>query len=406
VTVVVVPFHQDKKLADDHVPLPPGSERLVLDPELPDGEIWRRLTALYDAAATQIAAVIARSGLTAVPPSRQAAAADSAEAAVLPSAGVVSPSGKVDLPGGGVVSPNGEVVLPGGGVVSPSGEVVLPGGGVVAASGEVVLPGGGVVPSSGGGATVSAAGAPTARGGEIADSRRAAAGSAGWDAGVGSEQIGASDPSGPTDPAGQAGASPQDVALPHTTTVISGDCLVALATLAGVQRAGLDPALIWFDAHGDVHTLETTTSGYLGGLSLRLALGAHADRLAPLGLRAIPEDRTVLVDARDLDPPESDYLAGSAVRRSSVADLSTTQLPDGPLVLHIDVDVIDPADLPGLLFPAPGGPPASAVLAAVRHVLATGRVVALDIACPWHPTLDARTQQIRADLITALLSAT
>jgi arginase len=180
---------------------------------------------------------------------------------------------------------------------------------------------------------------------------------------------------------------------------------VALATLAGVQRAGLDPALIWFDAHGDVHTLVTTTSGYLGGLSLRLAMGAHADRIAALGLRPIPEDRTILVDARDLDPAEAEYLAGSAVRRSGVADLQAAELPTGPLVLHIDLDVIDAADLPGLLFPAPGGPSTSTVLAAVRRILATGRVAALDIACPWHPSADARTQQIRAALLSELLSA-
>jgi arginase len=64
------------------------------------------------------------------------------------------------------------------------------------------------------------------------------------------------------------------------TTVLSGDCLVAIAALAGAQRAGVDPGLVWFDAHGDVHTLDTTTSHYLGGLALRLALGAHPELLA------------------------------------------------------------------------------------------------------------------------------
>jgi arginase len=187
-------------------------------------------------------------------------------------------------------------------------------------------------------------------------------------------------------------------------TVVSGDCLVSLATVTGVQRAGHDPALIWFDAHGDVHTLETSTSGYLGGLSLRLVLGAHADLLAPLGLRPIAEDRTVLVDARDLDPAEVEFLAGSAVRRSTVAGLDADALPDGPLIVHVDLDVIDPAELPELLFPAPGGPSATAVLAAIARVRATGRVVALDIACIWRPTVDGRIQQTRAALLAALLS--
>lgn len=62
--------------------------------------------------------------------------------------------------------------------------------------------------------------------------------------------------------------------------------------------------------------------------------------------------------------------------------------PDGPVVLHLDVDVIDAAELPGLLFPVSGGPSRDAVLAAVRRILDSGQVVALDIACPWYPGQD------------------
>lgn len=184
------------------------------------------------------------------------------------------------------------------------------------------------------------------------------------------------------------------------TTVLSGDCLVAMATLAGAQRAGHDPAVIWFDAHGDVHTLETSASGYLGGLSLRLLQGAHADRLAePLGVRPIAEDRSVLVDARDLDRAEAEFLRTSKILRAGVADLNVAALPDGPLIVHVDVDVIDPSELPGLLFEAPNGPTAADVLQAVRRIVDTNRVVALDVACPWHPTSDPAVQQTRATLI-------
>jgi arginase len=188
------------------------------------------------------------------------------------------------------------------------------------------------------------------------------------------------------------------------TTVLSGDCLVAMGVLAGVQRAGVDPGVVWFDAHGDVHTLQTSTSGYLGGLSLRLLLGAHPELLAgPLRLRPVAEDRVVLTGARDLDPPEADYLRDSAVRLHAVADLDPAELPDGPLILHLDLDVVDPAELPGLLFPAAGGPPASDVVRAVHRVLGTGRVTVLDIACPWHPATNHRDQQARVDLLRALI---
>lgn len=181
-------------------------------------------------------------------------------------------------------------------------------------------------------------------------------------------------------------------------TVVSGDCLVSAGVVAGVQRAGIDPAVVWFDAHGDVHTLATSTSGYLGGLSLRLLLGAHRDLLGNrIGLRPVPEERATLVDARDLDPAEVDYLAGSAINRTTVSELAG--LPDGPLVLHVDLDVIDGAELPGLRFSVPAGPSTSDVVAAVRQIRRTRDVVAFDIACPWYPVADDRP---RAKLLRAL----
>lgn len=186
-------------------------------------------------------------------------------------------------------------------------------------------------------------------------------------------------------------------------TVVSGDCLVALATIAGAQRAGADPGVVWFDAHGDVHTLDTSTSGYLGGLALRLAIGAHHELLAKrLGLRPVAEDRAVLVDARDLDPAEVAYLAQSRMVRRAVDELDDVVLPEGPIVLHVDVDVIDAGELPNLRFPVSGGPSTDAVLRAVHRVLATGRVVAVDIACPWHPARDDRDRAVRTALLTAL----
>src|SRR6266536_1291914 len=168
-------------------------------------------------------------------------------------------------------------------------------------------------------------------------------------------------------------------------TVVSGDCMTSLGTVAGLQLAGLDPAIVWFDAHGDVQTLETTTSGYLGGIPLRILVGYRPELIAaPLGLRPVGEDRAVLVDARDLDPPEVAYLEAAAIRRCEVDDLSADRLPDGPLYLHLDVDVVNPEELPALRFPAAGGPGWSRVSEALRRVIGSGQVVALGVGCTWH----------------------
>jgi arginase len=168
--------------------------------------------------------------------------------------------------------------------------------------------------------------------------------------------------------------------------VVTGDCLLAAGTVLGLQRAGVDPAVVWFDAHGDLHTVDSSTSGYAGGMALRVVAGHRPPEWDDAGgLRGVEESRLVLAGARDLDPPEVEFLAGSAVRQVAVESLDAADLPAGPLVLHVDVDVVDAADLPGLRFPVTPGPSAEAVIDAVRRVLGTGRVVAFDVACAWDP---------------------
>ena len=187
-----------------------------------------------------------------------------------------------------------------------------------------------------------------------------------------------------------AGAVAGEVASGACPVVMSGDCNTSAGIMAGLQRAGADPAIVWFDAHGDVQTLETTTSGYLGGLALRLLTAYRPELItARLGLRPVPEDRIVLAGARDLDPPEETYLAGAAIRRREVAGLSAAGLPDGPLYVHVDMDVIDATGLPGLRYPAPGGPDAAQLADALRALVATGQVAAFGLSCSWYPGHDS-----------------
>lgn len=185
-----------------------------------------------------------------------------------------------------------------------------------------------------------------------------------------------------------------DTVSQHRTPplVVSGDCTTSLGVLAGLQRAGHDVGIVWFDAHADFHTERTSSSGYLGGFPLALAAGVGVLTLPEaLGLRPVPEPRIVLVDARDTDPGEHDLLERSSVVRITVTDLAEQDLPDGELYLHVDVDVCDPGDIPDLLYPTPGGPALEQVLAAIQRVSATGRVAAVGIAATWHPDSASRT---------------
>ena len=54
---------------------------------------------------------------------------------------------------------------------------------------------------------------------------------------------------------------------------IAGDCCTAIGVMAGLQRVGIEPLFVWFDAHGDFNTWETTPSGFLGGMPLAMIAG-------------------------------------------------------------------------------------------------------------------------------------
>ena len=161
-------------------------------------------------------------------------------------------------------------------------------------------------------------------------------------------------------------SSPQRVAAAGEPVVVaSGDCTTALGTVAGLQARGLAPGVIWLDAHGDFHTPRTTRSGYFGGMALAMLTGRAGASLArAIGLRAVPEEACALVGARDLDPPEVDALAASRVRAARRSpSWPTRRCRAPPWYVHLDVDVLDPAGLPPLRFPAPGGPAPDALAA-------------------------------------------
>jgi len=187
---------------------------------------------------------------------------------------------------------------------------------------------------------------------------------------------------------------------------VAGDCCSALGVAAGLQRADCQPILIWFDAHGDFNTPETSPGGFLGGMPLAMLTGRGEQEIPQgLGLSSFPEERVILTDARDLDPGEGAAVAASAVTHlRRVEDLLELALPDGPLWVHFDVDVVDTEDLPAVQHPAPGGPTAATVARVFRHLAATGRVAAVSVST-WEPDLDAdgRSRDVAMGLLGELV---
>jgi arginase len=188
---------------------------------------------------------------------------------------------------------------------------------------------------------------------------------------------------------------------------LAGDCCATIGVLAGLQQAGIEPTLIWFDAHGDFNTWDTTPSGFLGGMPLAMAVGLGEQTLLDgAGLRPWPENRVILTDGRDLDRGERDNVAASAITHiPDISDLlEPGMIPDGPLYVHFDVDVIDPAEAPAMNYPAPGGPSAERLNSVFRALARTGRVMAVSVSL-WEPTLDndGRTERVVMNALETLL---
>ncbi|HEU5380690.1 MAG TPA: arginase family protein [Ktedonobacteraceae bacterium] len=185
--------------------------------------------------------------------------------------------------------------------------------------------------------------------------------------------------------------------------VLEGDCTHAVGAIGGLAQARGNPGVIWFDAHGDLHTMETTTSGFLGGMPYAVALGWDLQdwRLAAGLESSVRPEAAVLVGGCDLDQAES-----AALERHPIlhVETSTMMQPDvaermramlhsraneaQAWYLHLDLDVGGPEVNPGGLTPAPFWPPSEHILTAVRASTQTLPVKVASLAV-YNPSADA-----------------
>jgi arginase len=176
------------------------------------------------------------------------------------------------------------------------------------------------------------------------------------------------------------------------------NCSSLLGMLGGLQHSGptsrpLRVGLVFIDAHGDFNTPETTLSGMLGGMPVAIAAGHCLTRMRlKAGLDpALPERHIVLAAVRDTDPLEQDLLDRSSIERLSVDDLRRrgpalqrqlarlAELTD-VIYVHVDMDVLDPREVPGHPLAVPDGPTSAELAAAIAEMFTHDKVAALGIA--------------------------
>jgi arginase len=187
---------------------------------------------------------------------------------------------------------------------------------------------------------------------------------------------------------------------------VAGDCCTSLGVLAGLQQAGLDPTLIWLDAHGDFNTWETTPSGFLGGMPLAMLVGRGEQTIMEM-VRANPisEEKVVLSDGRDLDPGEREAVASSNIYHlKSTSNLLDFELPSGPIWVHFDTDVIDAGEAPAMNYPAKGGPCVEDLQKVFSSLTDAGQIAAVSMST-WNPEFDqdGRSRGVSIGLLRELI---
>lgn len=167
-----------------------------------------------------------------------------------------------------------------------------------------------------------------------------------------------------------------DDALSHSAeraVVIGGDCSVTLPAIA--RHAGDDLAVVWLDAHADAHAPDTSPSGSLAGMALRALTGDVPDAVAT---RVVAPERIVLAGVRDRDIAEEVYLTANGVTQLAAEDLADPDaLADAVaatgaarVYVHVDLDVLDPAEFGGASWAIPFGVPVSDLVTALQRLRA------------------------------------
>jgi arginase len=180
------------------------------------------------------------------------------------------------------------------------------------------------------------------------------------------------------------------------TVVLGGDCSLAAGVVGGARVAlGRPVGLVYLDANADLNTPETTPSGRLHGMALALALGRGAREVVEAAgpAPAVQPGHVALVGFRELDPGERRVLGdlglalpAMAARRLGMRATAALALDaiangDGPLVVHLDVDVIDPAEMPAKGTQTGGQALSLAEVSdLVTALVASPRTVALEVS--------------------------
>ena len=203
---------------------------------------------------------------------------------------------------------------------------------------------------------------------------------------------------------------------------LGGDHSLSIGTVPGVARAsaerGREQFVLWLDAHPDIHTLETTTSGNLHGTPVGYFTGLSGfDGFYPPLQNAVPVENVCMMGIRSVDRSENEMLSahGSTVHDMRALDeygvakplrdfLAKVKAAGGALHVSLDVDFLEPGIAPAVGTTVPGGATFREAHLIMEMLCDSGLVTSLDLV-ELNPFLDerGRTAKLMVDLCASLM---
>ena len=215
-----------------------------------------------------------------------------------------------------------------------------------------------------------------------------------------------------------ASAVAATLAAGEFSLIVGGDHSCAIGSWRGVAQtlSGKPLGMLWIDAHLDSHTPKTSPSGALHGMPLACLLGVGSAELTN-GLAVLRPEHVVVIGARSFEPEEFSLLERLGVRVFFMDEITRRGLDDvmqealrivqtgtAGFGLSLDLDAIDPIDVPGVSTPAPSGLRATELVSALAQLRNHPQLLAMEIAeyDPYHDK-DGKTVRAVVDLVSAVL---
>jgi len=151
--------------------------------------------------------------------------------------------------------------------------------------------------------------------------------------------------------------------LPERPLVLGGCCCTHVGAVEGLAARHDRLALLWVDAHGDLNTPESSPTGNLWGMPLRMILDSGA----------VAVDDTLLIGARNLDQPEVEHIAEIGLR-TDPADLDDVLAGTDGVYVAFDADSLDPGEIRSFM-PEPGGLPLAEAESLLRRTATQAAVL-------------------------------